>query len=177
MMRNLTLLAIMVIFLITLCSCSSVNVKTDYDTDFDFSGKKTFGFLPVPADAGINQLDANRVSKAIKSQLTPKGFTLSEKADFGVAIHFGKQTKTDIQSWGYGYGRWGAWGGGGVDVMQYDEGTLVIDFINMKNKKLIWRGSGETIMDDTSNMDKHTKNINEVVTKILADFPPTAKAK
>jgi hypothetical protein len=49
-------------------------------------------------------------------------------------MHFGKQQKTDITSWGYGWGGWGMWGGGGIDVNQYEEGTLVVDVVGKIRK-------------------------------------------
>lgn len=154
--------------------CATVSVNQDYDPGFDFSKLKTFGFLPVPSEAGIDQLSANKLGDAIKSELASKGYTLSEKADFGVALNFGKQSKTSVQSYGYGYGGW--WGGagmGGLDVTQYDEGTLIIDFIDMAKNELIWRGTGSGVMSDSPSMEERTQNINNAVGKILAQFPPT----
>ncbi len=98
-----------------------------------FRKLKTFGFIPISPEAGIDQINANRFGDAIKNELTAKGYTVSENADFGVAILFGKQTKTNITSYGYGYGPyWGRYGGTtNIDVSQYDEGTLIIDVIDM----------------------------------------------
>jgi hypothetical protein len=160
-----------------LVSCSSVSVNQDYDTEYDFSKLKTFGFLPVPADAGIDQLSAKRIGDAVTSTLTAKGYSVSKEADFGIALHFGQQTKTDIQSWGYGWGggAWGGWGGNNVDVTQYEEGTLVIDFVDMKEKKMIWRGSGTGVLADNPNVEQRTKKVNEAVAKIIDKFPPTPK--
>jgi hypothetical protein len=156
---------------------SSVEVTSDYDQEFDFSKLKTFGFLPIPESAGLHQLDADRVSDAVKADLTPKGYALSKEADFAVVMHFGKQRRTDIQSWGYGWGEgsgWRQWGARGVDVYQYEEGTLVLDVVDMKEKKLIWRGSGTGILSDDPGMRERTDTINKVVKSILAKFPPRA---
>jgi hypothetical protein len=154
--------------------CATISVNQDYDTGYDFAQLKTFGFLPVPSDAGIDQLSANRLGDAIKTELTAKGYTLSDSADFGVALHFGKQTKTSVQSYGYGYGGWwGRPGMGSVDVSQYDEGTLVIDFIDMKKKELIWRGTGTGVIGDSPSVEEKTEKINNAVQQILAQFPPT----
>ncbi|MBP1631665.1 MAG: hypothetical protein H6Q15_2558, partial [Bacteroidetes bacterium] len=37
---------------------------------------------------------------------------------------------------------------GYTDIYQYDEGTLVVDFIDMAENKLIWRGIGSGVMSD-----------------------------
>jgi len=151
----------------------------DYDPEYDFSKLKTFGFLPIPAEAGIDQLNANRFGDAIKNEMTAKGYTVSENADFGVAILFGKQTKTNITSYGYGYGPyWGRYGGtGNIDVSQYDEGTLIIDVIDMNKKELVWRGTGKGAIDPNATVEERTANINNAVAQILAQFPPTPAQK
>ena len=45
-----------------LVSCTSVTVNQDYDTSYDFAKLKTFGFLPIPADAGFDQLNAEHLA-------------------------------------------------------------------------------------------------------------------
>ena len=99
-------------------------------------------------EAGIDQLNATRLGDAIKANLNAKGYTLSENADFSISLFFTKDTKTSIQStggygYGYGYGYRGYGGmGGSTYVTQYDEGTLVIDFVDMAKQELVWRGVG-----------------------------------
>jgi hypothetical protein len=160
-----------------LISCSSITVNQDYDPQFDFSKLKTYGFIPIPADAGIDQLSANKLDAAIKNELTAKGYTIAEKPDFGIALMFSQQTKTNIQSYGYGYGyggwgRGGMYGTGGVDVTQYQQGTLIIDIIDMSTQKLVWRGTGSGTMSDSPSVETRTENINNGVNQILAQFPP-----
>jgi hypothetical protein len=160
--------------------CSTISVNQDYDPAYDFNKLKSYGFIPISSEAGIDQINADRLSAAIKSNLGAKGYTLSEKADFGVALYFTKSTKTDIQStggygYGYGYGYRGYGGMGGTTyVNQYDEGTLVIDFIDVAENKLVWRGVGTGILDETPSVEERTEKINNAVTQILDQFPPTA---
>ena len=166
--------AIAIIATLIIGGCSTISVNQDYDPGYDFLQLKTFGFLPIPEDAGIDQLNANRLGEAIKAELISKGYTLSENADFGIALHFGQQTKTSVQSYGYGYGGWwGRPGMGGVDVNQYDEGTLLIDFIDMKKKELVWRGTGTGVLSQSPSVEERTENINNAINQILAQFPPT----
>jgi len=179
---NFSFFVLIVTISIFLISCSSITVNQDYDPAFDFSKLKTYGFIPIPADAGIDQLSANKLDAAIKNELTAKGYTTAETPDFGIALMFSSQTKTNIQSYGYGYG-YGAWGGrgmygtGGVDVTQYQQGTLIVDIIDMANQKLIWRGTGSGVMSDSPSVEERTENVNNAVNQILAQFPPDKSEK
>ena len=125
-----------------------------------------------------NQLDADRVSDAVKAEMTAKGYAAAEGTDFAFAMHFGKQQKTDINSWGYGWGAGPGWrgrGAGGVDVYQYEEGSLVLDLVDMKEKKLIWRGTGTGVLSSSPNVQERTDAVSKAVKSILAQFPPTGK--
>ena len=160
--------------MITISGCSSLSVSQDYDTKYDFATLKTFGFMETPTDAGVSQLTVDRVVSATKSSLEYLGYTESDDPDFLVAMHGGQKTQTQIDSYGYGYG-WG-WGAGGVDVYQYQEGTLIIDIVDAKNKDLIWRGTGQDVVDPNADTQKRTETINNAVSKILAQFPPTTSS-
>jgi uncharacterized lipoprotein YajG len=126
---NSSILSMIVIAALFLAGCSTISVNQDYDPAYDFSKLKTYGFIPITEEAGIDQLNATRLGDAIKENLNTKGYTLSDNADFGIALFFTKDTKTSIQStggygYGYGYGYRGYGGmGGSTYVSQYDEGT------------------------------------------------------
>jgi len=177
--KNYFLIVILITAALFLTSCSAISVNQDYDPAYDFSKLKTFGFIPIPEDAGIDQLNAQRLGDAIKSNLTAQGYTLSENADFGIALFFTKDTKTSVQSsggygYGYGYGYRGYGGmGGSTYVTQYDEGTLVIDFIDIAENKLVWRGVGTGALSESPSVEERTENINNSVAQILEQFPPT----
>jgi hypothetical protein len=169
--------------IVIIAGCSTISVNQDYDPEYDFSKLKTYGFIPITEEAGIDQLNATRLSDAIKANLTAKGYTLSENADFGIALFFTKDTKTSIQStggygYGYGYGYRGYGGiGGSTYVSQYDEGTLVIDFVDMAKQELVWRGVGTGVLSENPTVEERTEKINNAVTQILAQFPPTKEQK
>lgn len=163
-----------------LISCSRVyDVQFDYDTKTDFSNMKTYDWLHVPDTADIDSLTLQRIKKATNTQLKAKGFKItSDNPDFSIATHVGRKDKVRVMNWGYGYapyGRyWGAtWGPGGVDVYQYEEGSLMLDFVDPKSKNLIWRGSCKAQVDSSPTPEAREKLINEAVTKILDKFPPS----
>ena len=167
---------LMVVFVV---GCSTVyDVQFDYNTKTDFTNLKTYNWLPVPEKADIDSLDAMRVQKAVNTEMQAKGLRLTSGIpDFLIAEHLGKKDKVSVRDWGYTYGPyagyWGGyWGPGGVSTFQYEEGSLILDFVDPQTKELIWRGSAKAEVDDVRTPEKREALINEAVQKILKNFPP-----
>jgi hypothetical protein len=164
----------------TLAACSSVSISSDYDPSTDFSQYKDYAWYSgknIPGDAlAANPLLQRSVVAAIDKLLAKRGFVKVDEgeADFIVVTHAGMKEKMRVTDWGsYGwYDPW--WGpyGGRVDVSYYDEGTLVIDFVDSQEKQLTWRGLAKGTVRDEPTSAERQKRLEELVTDILADFPP-----
>ena len=170
---------VLLILLAVLVSCSSMSVKHDYDSETDFSKYRTYAWMEqsLPGDElAKHPLIQKRVKVAVDETLASNGYTLTDlgEADFVVVIHAGVKERIRIQDWGHHgwYDPW--WGpyGGRVDVSYYEEGTLVIDVVDAKEKELVWRGMGTGIMRQYAKPEKMQKDIDQDVAKILAAFPP-----
>ena len=162
--------------------CSSVSVSHDFDSQVDFANLRTYSWITAPESTSesvqkelqTNSLIESRVKKAVNRQLAVKGLReTTQDPDFLVAFHTGVQDKTDVQSWGYGYGYWGM-RGGGVSTIHYQEGTLILDFIDPKSDNLIWRGVGKKVVSERTTPEKSEKEINTAVEQILKKYPPSS---
>ena len=164
--------------LVFTASCSTISVHYDYDTGADFTRLKTYDWLPIPITVRANELTVKRAIEAVNRQLKAKGLRMtSVNPDFLIALHGGKQTKLDITDWGYSYGRHGRFRGGPIiDVYEYEEGTLILDFVDAQSKELIWRGKAQGEIDSHPTPEKQRKRINEAVSKILENFPPPSSS-
>ncbi len=60
-----------------------------------------------------------------------------------------------------------------MNVSQYSEGTLFIDFIDKSKKELVWQGIGTGALR-IHNRQKKENRINEFVKEIISKFPPGA---
>jgi hypothetical protein len=156
-------------------------VSHDFDPKTDFANLRTYSWLTAPESTSENvqrELETNsliegRVKKAVNQQLAMKGLReTTQDPDFLVSFHTGVEDKTDIQSWGYGYGYWGM-RGGGVSTIHYQEGTLILDFIDPESDNLIWRGVGKKVLSNKTTPEKSEKNINTAVEEILKKYPPS----
>ena len=171
--------SICILFLLAAAvGCSTVyDVQFDYNTSTDFANLKTYNWLPVPEKTDIDSLDVVRVKKAVNAEMQAKGLRLASNPDFLIAEHLGKKEKVSVRDWGYDYGPyagyWGGyWGPGGVSTFQYEEGSLILDFVDPQTKQLIWRGSAKAEVDDMRTPEKREALIDEAVQKILKNFPP-----
>ena len=97
----------------------------------------------------------------------------SNNPDFLIAEHLGRKDKVQVMNWGYGYGPHGGYrGAGGISTYEYEEGSLILDFVDTKSKKMIWRGVAKADVMNADSPEKIEKLINEAVQKILKNFPP-----
>ncbi|MGD9346056.1 MAG: DUF4136 domain-containing protein [Candidatus Aminicenantes bacterium] len=183
-MRSITTFFI-ISLLIFSASCTSTKVQFDYDRQEDFSQFRTYSFIPLPDNlkTEISPMVVRRIEEAIALTLGDKGFQRTEASpDFLVAIHLESKDKFDVQNWGYTYAPYdlywrgaGYWGTGGITVQQYQQGTLIIDVVKTADKELVWRGVGTKALSPNPTPKTMDRNVNEVVSKILADFPPQKK--
>jgi len=162
---------------ILLGGCAPISTNFDYEVGWDFDSLKTYQLLTPPADAGINSLSRDRVTNAINSELAAAGYSaVDADPDFQVAYHGGSENKIEVSNWGYAYGQRGAYYGASrssVDVYQYQEGSLIIDIVDTKTHKLVWRGTARKVLDTNPTPEERTATINAAVAKILEAFPPT----
>lgn len=174
---------IIVVFALVLTSCSAIKVTTDYDTQADFSKLKTFAFYKPGIDkADISDLDKKRVLRAIESELVAQGFTKSENPTMLVSFFTKSRERVNVnQNYNYGYGwglGWNPWMMNGmnnnVNVSQFTEGTLFIDFIDKEKKELVWQGVGTGALK-MDNREKKEERINLFVKEIISRFPPESK--
>jgi hypothetical protein len=166
---------------ILIMSCSTVKVATDYDTKVNFNQYKTFAFFKPGIDkADISDLDKKRILRAIESELLTQGLVKSDNPDMLVSIFTKSRRKVNVQqnnNWGYGFG-WGfnpwmnAMNNNNINVNEYTEGTLFIDFIDREKKELVWQGIGTGALK-IANREKKEERINLFVKEIISKFPPS----
>jgi hypothetical protein len=181
-MKNLVLFLFSIVLL---SSCNAVKVVTDYDSNANFDSFKTFAFYKPGIDkAAISDLDKKRVLRAIESELLAKGFIKSENPDMLVSFFTKSRERVNVNQnnnmgfgWGWGMG-WNPWMMNGmnnnVNVSQYTEGTLFVDFIDPKKKELFWQGIGTGALK-IEDRDKKEARIKEFVKEIISRFPPEQK--
>jgi hypothetical protein len=57
-------------------------------------------------------------------------------------------------------------------VTQYQEGTLVLDFIDAKEKTLAWRAIAQKVLEDAPSPERVQKDLDQIAQKLLEKYPP-----
>jgi len=154
--------------------------QIQWDEAYDFSTIKTFQWDNSPETLeATNPFMHSRVIAAIEYELTKSGLTkVQANADVHVTYHASteKQVRLESDSYGYGFGGYGGvgWGHYGYGygyaagpvstttrVVEYDEGTLVVDIWASTSKTLIWRGTATRVFSE--NIDKAERQVVEII--------------
>lgn len=164
------LVAWFVLFIaLSVSACGGITVDTDWDHEVDFASYKSFSWMEPGADsARVNQLVENRIKNAVIEQMRALGYTEdTANPDVFVTYLASVEAKVDVSTTTYGYWRGSAVGD--VDVYNYNEGTLLLDIIDVAKNQLVWRGTGTGVIgSDAGSQDK----INKAVQQILSRYPP-----
>lgn len=165
---------IWIFLLLVLFSCSNeLRVYSDWDRDYDVNKFQTYSW-PSRTDLEsknnplfYNELNDKRIRNAVDIQLKAKGMTrVDENADLVVHYHIVVEDKTAVTTDPYGfYGPY--WGRS--SLYQYNEGTLIIDFMDRKSNSLVWRGWATSILDNNYN-EIREETLVKAVTGILEKF-------
>jgi hypothetical protein len=171
-------------------ACSSVRTNYDFDPSTNFSAWRTYAWYPSGSPpTGDPRLDNpllhDRIEAAVNRTLGARGYTRvhDRTPDFYVNYHLSTEQRLDVRTMNTVYlggpqgQRWAGAGWGGVGwaetvVDQYEEGTLVIDFVDVSARRLAWRGSGTRRLSRDPQPDRLTQRVTEAVDEILAQFPP-----
>jgi Domain of unknown function (DUF4136) len=167
-----------------LVGCSTVTVTTDYDRSASFGRYKSYSLAPPAQGQTLSPTSEAALRDALHRELASRGINEAPggKADLTVARHVFLEKKVSVQQytnwgygygghWPYGYGYYGMWTGAPrtyTDVRQYTEGTMILDFVDTRTKKLVFRGTGQGVV---AGPESNAEKIREAVAKIVANFP------
>jgi hypothetical protein len=158
-----------------------MNVSSHVQSGLDFARYRTYDWGPADElPTGDPRLDKNpffqdHVLGAVEKQLAARGFERAEsegKADLLIHYHASINQRFDVynvdREHGYCYDD-----DCKARVMNYEAGTLVLDIIDSRTKRVIWRGWAQDSVEDVlNNPDRMAKKIDEAVRRMLAKLPP-----
>ncbi|MDE2022990.1 MAG: DUF4136 domain-containing protein [Gammaproteobacteria bacterium] len=177
------LLAFALCSLVALAACAP-RVYVEQDHSVKLTGLRTFTWVSPPVGPVSNpildsQILEERVQRAVVADLTARGFTqvaADQSPDFTVTYHTVSKQKLESSgaSFAIGFGGYYPYGFGNVvvpvgnNVQSRDQGTLMLDIIDGRSKRLVWRGWTK---DWISQENYSEQAVAQDVRKILAKFP------
>ena len=175
-MRSAKIIGTAAAIAISTLGCSTMTVRADHDSQVDYGAYSSFAVFERQGkerrQPQMSDLVDRRIASSLVEDLRAKGFTTSSARDADLLITFytaiRKRVVVNHSGW-YGY-RWHRWGGGARWATTYEEGTLVVDIIDRRNRELIWRGVGEGAFSKSNPSDE---KVAKRVEKILRTFPPS----
>jgi hypothetical protein len=176
-MRPILGLAVSLTLALTPAGCATMSVSSHVERGLDFSQYRTFDWgTPDELPAGDPRLDKDpffkdHIQGAVEKALAGRGLALSATPDLSIHYHAAIDRRINVsgvdRARGYCYSE-----NCQAEVSEYEAGTLVIDIVDTRTNRVIWRGWAQDavgeMLEDRNVMER---KINEAVTRMLAQLP------
>jgi hypothetical protein len=181
-----------IVMLMAACASGPPKPTVDYKADYDFSAVKKIAFYDESGQVTgdnplqLSDMQRDRIDEALSYALTNRGFEMvtdAAQADLLLSWNLVTQQKTDVRTWetptmGYGgYNRYSAYNCWScsptrteVSVQNYTQGTFILDLIDPKLRKSVWRSIIQSRLKGNQSSDQG--KYNATATAIFASFPP-----
>jgi hypothetical protein len=158
--------------------CASMSVSSHIEHGVNFAGFVTYNWGPPDnLPVGDPRLDNNPFFKdhlmgAVEKALAAKGFTRTETGTPDLLVHYHASVSQRLDVYEadnrYGY----CYADCQPQVNNYDLGTLIIDIVDTRTNKVVWRGWAQDAMNGViDNQARLEKQVDEGVTKMMQLLP------
>lgn len=183
-MRYIGRLAIVALAALALAGCAvRMNVSSHVERGADFTQYHTFDWGPADAlPTGDPRLDNNPffhdyLQGAFEKRLAGRGFERSASGttpDLLIHYHAAINERFDVVEAGFGQGECYSYDDCLPQVINYEQGTLVVDIVDARSDKVVWRGWAQDSVEGViDNQDRMERQLDEAVTRMLEEFPQT----
>ena len=178
-MLRTTRFAALALAALALGACATMTASSHVERGVNFAQYKTFDWGPADQlPTGDPRLDNNPFFKdhlegAVEKAMAARHFmhaATGTKPDLLIHYHANVSQRFEVQgvdtSRGYCYDNCEP------RVSEYEAGTLVIDMVDAKTNKVVWRGWAQDSMTGViDNQTRLEKQIDEAVTKMMKELP------
>ena len=187
-MKQFNVLIVLLSALLLAGCATQPKVETDYQANFDFSSLKTFVVVEAKQDSKesilVSPFTLSHIHSALEGELIKRYHrAVSEtKPDFLVSYHVVVEEKIDPPSYDdiYGFGYYGRayrypspfFRGVGAGLRVYNQGSLIVDIVDGKTGKPIWRGVSEKRLSRSMTPPQQREVLSRAVAEVIGQFPP-----
>jgi hypothetical protein len=181
-MRSLGLLATLAALL--LAGCAARTVSSHVELNADFANYRTYDWGPADAlPTGDPRLDNNEflrdyIQGAIEKELAARHLTLvSNDPDLLIHWHTTVARELDVEAhrreyYGNPNGQASSYE---PEIVEYEIGTLLIDVVDARTSKLLWRGwARDSYSGVIDNQERLRLTLVSAIVDIMKRFPKTA---
>lgn len=190
-MKHLVRVTAVTFLALLLAACASKPmIKSDYDRSVDFSEYKTYGFYSPLGIEGPNYstIFGSVFREAISREMNARGYSQSENPDLLINVSARMEDKTKVTTttdpfpmggyYGYRAGFYDPWIGYGygtsTHVSQYTEGTVNVDVVDARQKKMVFEGVGVGRLQNKKTNEEVREAINNGVARMFEGYPVAA---
>jgi hypothetical protein len=180
LMTELRMCGVVLLSLLTTACAATMDVGAHVQRGLNVRQFRTYDWGPadaLPASdprLGDNPFFNDHLLGAVEKQMAAKGFSRAgtdRQADLLIHYHAAIGPRVDVNRIDNEYGdcfdedcR--------VRVIEYEQGTLVIDIVDARTNRLIWRGWAQQAVDRLlGDDDRMSRQIDDAVQRMLAKFP------
>lgn len=179
-MRRIVVMAAMGLIVAAAAGCATTMTVSSYvERGLSFAPYRTYDWGPPDSlPTGDPRLDKDpyfqdRVEGAFEKAMAARGLERSSGGTADLLIHYHASithrldvNRVDRQ---FGYCAGPACDAG---VTEYEAGTLVLDVVDARTNRVIWRGwARDAVEDALDDRDKMARLIDDAVTRMMATFP------
>ena len=174
-MRPLARVTVAVLGVLALTACATTNVRSFVERGIDVQQYRTYSWSPAREQAtGDPRLDNNRFFKerieaAVEHNLNARGFERTAAGDSDLLIRYYASVEQQLNANGADQPYTSCQG---CQPYVFDAGTIVIDLIDARTRRMVWRGwdegSIDGIVDDQARLEKR---VDDAVARILEKLP------
>ena len=164
------MICIALFLMVITVGCADIySVKRESDKDYDYSKLKTYGWMKTTLGPGFEKDDDEIIKNAVHARLKAKGFNMvSDNPDFFIAMYLHKKDQVIYQTYGAAIGVVRQ-----TEKIEYEEGSLILDFLDAQSKLSFWKGSAKAeLYKDPLSPEEQKKRVDDAVKRILVTFPP-----
>jgi hypothetical protein len=176
-----TRITVVTLLALAFTGCATMKVSSHVERGAEFAHYRTWAWAPADAQpTGDPRLDNNpffqdRLRGAVEHEMTRKGYvrsTLAGPAD--LLLHYHVNFSKTYEVTGASARSGSCYGNCEPEAYAYEQGTLVVDVVDSRTEKVVWRGWVLDNMEGVINrQDVMEREVDAAVAKMFELFPTT----
>lgn len=173
---NLARLSAFALAAATLSACATIAVRSFEEPGTNVAKYRTFDWIPsAMRETGDPRLDNNRffherIQTDIEKQLVSRGFEKDAEGTPELLVHYHASVTQKINPNGADQPNVNCQD---CEPYVFDAGTVVVDLVDFRTGRLVWRGWADDVMDGAiDNQSWMEKRLDEAIQRIFGQLPP-----